>query len=475
LIPIGKESLLARFPWATVLLALVSTFLFFSTWSDQKAFTSVRWPDSPLVTEGKFLSALALEGDTRLPADLRSRLEDLRSSPYFPDEEADRILQSVQKNFDYLSALKRPDWESHFAAYAAARKDALDRKIPWTPVLDRYSFRSDDPLWPRLLTHLWIHAGLLHFLFCLYFLWMVGAHAEDQWGSIFTVVLYVGGGAASAAIVQRVLPGGDWVLVGASGAVAAMMGALLARHAGAPLRFFYALGVAFGVFSVPAWATLALWAPGVYAMGWLTDGRIDGPVSLWLHGAGFVVGVVAGWLTGLGHGSGGWSETSGGGAAMLSLRAEEAARLMTKGKVKEAQEIYQKILAEDAEHLPAMQGLLATHEFFQQDEEAAHLSVKVIRTALEIGQGKLAEEVFRKWSMRLFQVKLQPQERLVLAQNLELLQLWREALFASGKIWKEQYKKPEDAVPFFRQLLDPPYDLEWRPLAESELRALGKL
>jgi membrane associated rhomboid family serine protease len=492
--PIGRETITARFPWVTALLLAANTVLFFGTWPTEKAFLSARWPDAPLVTEAKALASLAMDEGSALPGDLRTRLEDLRAQPRFPDDEADGIFKTIDKTFDYLPPLKRPDWDLRYASYLKVRKEVTDQGVPWRSVLDRYVLRSDDPLRPRLFTHFWVHAGYLHFLVCMFFLWMAGAHMEESWGGVLTLLIYAAGGLAAATAVVYILPGAPWVLVGSSGAVAALMGGMLSRQAGSSVRFFYALGVAYGVFSLPAWSTLFLWLPAVYRMDWFTDGRLGGAAAHWFHGAGFLTGFFLGALAGLARGREGASG-SGDSPRLLDHRAERAGRLLKEGRLQEAQDNYRAVLSVDHSHLPALLGLLATQDQLQQEEDAARTSVKVIRTSLELGRGQLAEETFRKWTMRLFQTRLPPQERLQLAQNLETMQLWREALayyrsvleqakdtpfagkalFSSGKVLKDQLKKPDDAAAMFRQLLDPPYDVEWRLLAEGELRLLGKL
>lgn len=491
--PIGRDTLLSRFPWATALLFVLHVAVFFGTWPAEKKFLSVRWPNSPLVTEGKALASLALDDGSTLPGDVRIRLEDLRAQSDFPDAEADDILQAIQKNFDYLPTLRRPDWDLRYAGYLQVRKEIMAEGMPWRSTLERFVCRSDDPLWPRLATHVWVHAGYLHLLLILFFLWYAGSFMEEVWGFFTTLLIYLAGAAAAALAVRYALPGSDWLLLGGSGAVSALMGAMAVRHAGDAVRFVYVLGPSYGVFSLPAWTGLLVWAGALSRIGWLTDGRLDGPAAHWMHGAGFLSGVVLGGVAAL-VGRPRSADLSAGDSMGLHLRAEAAARLMADGKTEEARATYQSVLAADGNHIPSLRGLLAAQELLHQDEEAAHTAVKIVRTALEDGKGKVAEEVFRKWSMRLFQAKLSTQERMVLAQNLETLQLWREALayyrgvyeqdkgspfagkalFASAKIHKDQFKKPEDAAQLFRQLLDPPYDLEWAALAQGELRIMGK-
>jgi membrane associated rhomboid family serine protease len=345
------------------------------------------------------------------------RLEDLRADAHFPDQDTDAIIESIEKHFEYLNTFKRPDWDRRYALYADARQALEKKNVPWRSVLAPYVFRSDDSFGPALGTHFWIHAGPLHLLLCLFFLWLAGSHMEETWGSLVTFLTYVGGGLASATAVHFAMPGGEWTLLGGTAAVSALMGGLMVRAFSQPIRFFYILGVTYGVFTLPAWTSLPVWAAAVAHIGWFTDGRLDGLPAALFHGTGFVWGMAVGGLTGLGRGR---EEASSGSDVpfLLTRRVDKAADLFKTGKRAEARDLCQGVLEADPTHLPAMKELIAIHESLQDEDSAARVAIRIIRTALEQGQGQLAEETFRKWSLRLFQAKVPPQESLIIGKNL---------------------------------------------------------
>jgi membrane associated rhomboid family serine protease len=488
--PIGRDTLAVRFPWATALLLLLSGVCFTVTWPREQAFRSAR-AGGPLVVEARALASLALDGGSTLPAEARTRLEDLRASPAFPDDEADVLLRSIEKTFDHLPTLRRHDWNPRYAAYLKAKKEVDARGVPWRSPLDGLSLRSQDPLWPRLASHPWAHAGWAHLLCTLFFLWLAGSHLEEKTGFLGILFLFAAGVAASALTVRAVLPGGDWVLLGGAGAAAALVGYLAARRPGEPVRCFYFLLVANGVFSPPAWAALVLWVPAALQAGRLSEGRVEGLAGHVFQGAGLAVGVAAALAARLLFKK---SATDEPGGVALDRRVEAAARLAGQGKVEAARDACLAVLGARPDHIGALQGLLAAHETLKEEDAAGRAAARIIKAALDQGRGQLAEETFRRWSLKLFQTKLTAQERAGLAQNLETMGLLREALayhrsvveqnpstpfaakalFASAQIHKT-LKKPDEAVQALRQLLDPPYDVEWRGLAEGELRALGKL
>ena len=113
-----------------------------------------------------------------------------------------------------------------------------------------------------------VHAGWLHLIGNMLFLWLVGCNLEDRWRHIPFALLYLGGAVASVAAYASQHPSTPIGLVGASGAIAAGMGAFAVTHAGASIRIFYFIAstrVRSGTFwiralyALPIWFGLQLW------------------------------------------------------------------------------------------------------------------------------------------------------------------------------------------------------------------------
>ena len=113
------------------------------------------------------------------------------------------------------------------------------------------------------ITYMFMHAGIFHLLGNMIFLWVVGSLLEDSWGRIHFLVFYLVGGVAAGLAhclhdTSSTLP-----LVGASGAIAATMGAFTVRHFMTKIKFFY-LFILFikpfwGTFYLPAFVFLPFW------------------------------------------------------------------------------------------------------------------------------------------------------------------------------------------------------------------------
>ncbi|MCP3980226.1 MAG: rhomboid family intramembrane serine protease [bacterium] len=143
-----------------------------------------------------------------------------------------------------------------------------------------------------LLTHMFMHAGWLHLLGNLFMLYLAGPYIEDVWGRpLYTGFYLISGVAAALAFVAQ-SPASQIPLVGASGAIAGVMGAFLVRYGKTKIRFFYIFGFFVrGTFNAPAWLMLPLWLVGQLFMAAMTEGmQQGGGVAYWAHIGGFVFG-----------------------------------------------------------------------------------------------------------------------------------------------------------------------------------------
>src|SRR5688572_8325216 len=184
-------------------------------------------------------------------------------------------------------------------ATAAADQRRLDELVArWREARARHPlFRHGlVPAAPRphaLLAHLFLHAGWLHLLGNLLILYLSAPFLEEAWGARRFAAFYLAAGLVAGglyALQHREL---DVPLVGASGAVAGVLGAFLLLRGRSRIRFAVVLGFV-GTFTAPAWVMLPLWflfelfdalAGDVAAAG-------AGGVAYWAHVWGFVFGVV---------------------------------------------------------------------------------------------------------------------------------------------------------------------------------------
>ena len=139
----------------------------------------------------------------------------------------------------------------------------------------------DKNIWLAAAVSLFLHGGLLHILGNMWFLWIFGNNVEEAFGNLGYLVLYLTGGLAATAAFVLANPDATEPLVGASGAIATVLGAYLVlfpRHQVLTLLFFIFV-------PVPAVLFLGLWFLSQF-------GIQDVSVAWEAHVAGFVFGVV---------------------------------------------------------------------------------------------------------------------------------------------------------------------------------------
>lgn len=144
-----------------------------------------------------------------------------------------------------------------------------------------------------IFTSMFMHAGLAHIGGNMIYLWIFGDNVEDRLGRGWYIVFYLTGGVVASLAHLTTNWGSDLPTVGASGAIAAVLGAYLVLFPASrivtiiPLRFFSRLTV------VPAIVVLGLWFilqlfDGVMALG----GAYVGGVAVWAHIGGFIYGLL---------------------------------------------------------------------------------------------------------------------------------------------------------------------------------------
>ena len=150
--------------------------------------------------------------------------------------------------------------------------------------------------WVAVLTSMFLHGGLLHVGGNMLFLWIFGDNVEDRMGHGRFVVFYLLCGAAAALAQTAMSPDSVVPMVGASGAVAGIMGAYFVLYPHSRIVTLIPLFVFFHVMEVPAIVFLGLWfvlqfVSGVGSIAAATGGEPAGGIAFWAHVAGFVAGV----------------------------------------------------------------------------------------------------------------------------------------------------------------------------------------
>jgi len=147
----------------------------------------------------------------------------------------------------------------------------------------------------RLVSSAFLHGGWLHFLVNAWTLWILGRTLEPTLGTIAFLGLYFGAAAASALTHVAVYPDDTVPVIGASGAIAGLLGAFMRLYPSAGVLLVVPIVVVPVWFRVPAVAYVGIWfaiqlLQGVAAVGHPLAG---GGVAWWVHVGGAVAGYLA--------------------------------------------------------------------------------------------------------------------------------------------------------------------------------------
>jgi membrane associated rhomboid family serine protease len=153
-----------------------------------------------------------------------------------------------------------------------------------------------------IFTSMFMHAGLAHIAGNMLYLWIFGDNVEDRLGHVQYLAFYLGGGVIASLTHLFTNPGSQIPTVGASGAIAAVLGAYLVLYPQSKIITFIPLGFFMRMTTLPAAIVLGFWFILQLFNGVLTIGAADvGGVAFWAHIGGFVVGVVTAKLLTLGR------------------------------------------------------------------------------------------------------------------------------------------------------------------------------
>ncbi len=162
-----------------------------------------------------------------------------------------------------------------------------------------------------IFTSMFLHAGWMHIGGNMLFLWIFGDNLEDQMGHVGFLVFYLACGILAALAHIYSAPGSTVPTVGASGAIAGVMGGYLLLFPRARVDVVVIIVIFFRVFTLPAWVMLGIWFALQVFGGFSTPAQGSG-VAFWAHAGGFIAGIVLTLPVWLRRGGAGfWNRTHG--------------------------------------------------------------------------------------------------------------------------------------------------------------------
>lgn len=142
---------------------------------------------------------------------------------------------------------------------------------------------------PSLFTHMFLHGGWMHLAGNMLFLWIYGDNLEDEMGHLPFLGFYLLSGLAAAALQMAADLNSDIPMVGASGAIAGVMGGYLLLFPKAKVDVLFIFVIFFRIFPIPAWIVLGIWFAIQTFAGFATPSD-QGGVAYLAHVGGFIGG-----------------------------------------------------------------------------------------------------------------------------------------------------------------------------------------
>lgn len=278
--PLWVQGLSDRpWPWVTTVIILLNLVVFLGTHTQiEQESREVAQVELPM------LLISAAHPEVQPPADIKPLI--------------DSFAQDNKPLWDGIRSGKQPpigewdremrDWGSAHASNELASLAVQWERIQQDSVLQNYAFYPYKPTLTSFLTANFLHGGWLHLIFNMWFLWLAGAMMESAWGPLIYTGFYLLAGVAGLIAHATTYPHSVLPLLGASGAIAGLIGGFLVRFPEAKIEF---AAVLTGVwrFALPAFIVLPLWI--ILQVLWASLARNSGGVAYLAHIGGFVFGM----------------------------------------------------------------------------------------------------------------------------------------------------------------------------------------
>ena len=157
-----------------------------------------------------------------------------------------------------------------------------------------FTLESIQPVHPYLtvFTSMFMHGGLMHLAGNMLYLWIFADNIENLMGPVRFVIFYLMGGVFAVLAHSAVSPGSGVPMVGASGAISAVLGAYLVKYPRAKIHTLMVFGLFIQVWRIPAVIVIGFWAVIQFLNGILSPASAGG-VAWFAHIGGFFFGLVA--------------------------------------------------------------------------------------------------------------------------------------------------------------------------------------
>lgn len=259
IVPLSGRLSLRNPPVVTIAVILINCFIFFFIQSgDGRIYEQAS--NYYLKSGLALIETKAHERYQEHEAVIELSPAELENHPYPQDELMSR-MDLMQQDREFVTRLEQeqvitpgneiyPSWKD--------KRDHFDAILSKTTIM-AHGFRPAFGSMDTALTYMFLHGGFMHLLGNMVFLWLAGCVIELAWGRLVYLVFYILGGLFAVGLFCLAYLGSTAPLVGASGAIAALMGGYAVLYGRRKIKVFYSLGFYFNYTMVPGFVILGLW------------------------------------------------------------------------------------------------------------------------------------------------------------------------------------------------------------------------
>jgi len=152
-----------------------------------------------------------------------------------------------------------------------------------------------DPVhyWNTIYSSMFLHGGWFHVINNMWVLFIFGDNVEARMGKLKYLVFYLLSGTAAGLLQTYVLPTSQAPMIGASGAIAGVLGAYLVLFPRSRVASLVPIFFIFTIIEIPAFIYLVFWFVSQLYSGWLSFQGVGGSgIAWWAHIGGFLFGLV---------------------------------------------------------------------------------------------------------------------------------------------------------------------------------------
>jgi len=146
--------------------------------------------------------------------------------------------------------------------------------------------------WRTIFSAMFLHGGWFHIINNMWVLFIFGDNVEARMGKMNYLLFYLLSGTAAGLLQTYILPSSQTPMIGASGAIAGVLGAYLVLFPRSRVASLVPIFFIFTVIEIPAFIYLIFWFVSQLYSGWLSFQGVDGSgIAWWAHVGGFVFGL----------------------------------------------------------------------------------------------------------------------------------------------------------------------------------------